>query len=193
MKTNSLIKAETKLQKKEQFIILRAEGQSLRACAKELKVSKDTCAQWDRELEDAIAELRADNLQAVYTQYGLYRESRIKALGDTVNSIDNELASRDFSDIPTDKLLDYKLKYTTALANEYIPIQEDRTRAKLGHLINAKEILNRLDDLHVRVQGGETTKEQAQIELSVLAGMLRTYETSGLEDKIEKLRRAITR
>ena len=179
----------TKLDKQAEFIKLRARGLSLRQCGAELATNKDTCNKWDKELKAQIAKHKSERLQDVYTEYGMYKEARIKALGTALNNIDTELSSRDLSDVPTDKLLDYKLKYTTALSEEYVPITPQTDE---GQVLDAKTIINRLDDLYKRVRDGETTKEQAQTELVVLSGMLRAYDTSELEEKMDKLRRAIS-
>lgn len=179
----------TKLDKQAEFIKLRARGLSLRQCGQELGTNKDTCNKWDRELKAQIAKHKSERLQDVYTEYGMYKEARIKALGTALNNIDTELGSRNLSDVPTDKLLDYKLKYTTALSDEYVPIAPQTDE---GQVLDAKTIINRLDDLYKRVRDGETTKDQAQTELVVLSGMLRAYDTSELEEKMDKLRRAIS-
>ena len=179
----------TKLDKQAEFIKLRARGLSLRQCGEALGTNKDTCNKWDRELKAQIAKHKSERLQDVYTEYGMYKEARIKALGTALNNISDELSSRDLSDVPTDKLLDYKLKYTTALSEEYVPIAPQTDE---GQVLDAKTIINRLDDLYKRVRDGETTKEQAQTELVVLSGMLRAYDTSELEEKMDKLRRAIS-
>jgi len=179
----------TKLDKQAKFIELRARGLSLRACGQELATNKDTCNKWDRELKTEIAKHKTERLQDVYSEYGMYREARIKTLGTVLSNINSELSSRTLSDLSTDKLLDYKLKYTTALADEYIPLSP---RTDEGQELDAKVIIGRLDDLYSRVRDGETTKEQASTELVVLVGMQRVYDTSELEEKMDKLRRAIS-
>jgi len=179
----------SKLDKQAEFIKLRARGLSLRQCGEALGTNKDTCNKWDKELKVQVAKHKAERLQDVYTEYGMYKEARIKALGTALNNIDTELSSRDLSDVPTDKLLDYKLKYTTALSEEYVPIAPQTDE---GQVLDAKTIINRLDDLYKRVRDGETTKDQASTELVVLSGMLRAYDTSELEEKMDKLRRAIS-
>ena len=179
----------TKLDKQAEFIKLRARGLSLRQCGQELGTNKDTCNKWDRELKAQIAKHKSERLQDVYTEYGMYKEARIKALGTALNNISDELSSRDLSDVSTDKLLDYKLKYTTALSEEYVPIAPQTDE---GQVLDAQTIINRLDDLYKRVRDGETTKDQASTELVVLSGMLRAYDTSELEEKMDKLRRAIS-
>jgi len=178
----------TKLDKQAEFIKLRARGLSLRQCGEALGTNKDTCNKWDKELKAQVAKHKAERLADVYTEYGMYREARIKALGTALKSIDTELSTRKLSDVPTDKLLDYKLKYTQALSTEYTPIiGKDRS----GQELNAATILKELDNLLERVQSGEVNKDQAQQELVILSGMMRVYEASALEDKVKKLERAI--
>ncbi len=168
----------TKLDKRATFVELRANGQSLRAIAEELHVAKSTLSLWEQELRLDIARHRAERLQDVYTQYGLVKEARIKALGTALQNIDKELGKRDLSDVATDKLLDYKLRYTSALTEEYIPLA---TEDIIGQKLDTKAILARLDNLYQRVRNGETNKEQSSSELVVLTGLMRTYETSELE------------
>ncbi len=190
MESTISIKPEvlTKLDIQAEFIKLRASGLSLRACAKELGTTKDRLVIMERDLKAKIAEHRAERLKDIYSDYGLYREARITALGTALKNIDKELTTRDLKDVSTDKLLDYKLKYTEALAGEYIPLSPQTDE---GQPLDAKTIIMRLDDLYKRVRDGETTKEQAQTELVVLSGMLRAYDTTELEEKMDKLRRAI--
>ena len=149
----------TKLDKQAEFIKLRARGLSLRQCGEALGTNKDTCNKWDKELKAQIAKHKSDRLQDVYTEYGMYKEARIKALGTALNNIDTELSSRDLSDVPTDKLLDYKLKYTTALSEEYVPITPQTDE---GQVLDAKTIINRLDDLYKRVRDGETRPDNEE-------------------------------
>lgn len=109
------------LDKKNEFIILRAEGKSYSFITGKLEISKTTCIKWNRELEEKILEQKQDNLNRLYSAYNITKEARIKKLGTTLNKIDKALASVDFSTIAPEKLLDFKLKYTQALKEEYIP------------------------------------------------------------------------
>jgi uncharacterized small protein (DUF1192 family) len=144
---------------------------------------------WETELRAKIARYKAERLQDVYSQYGLVKEARIKALGTALQNIDGELGKRDLSDVPTDKLLDYKLRYTSALTEEYVALD---TRDNTEQELDTTEIMRRLDDLYQRVRNGETTKEQASSELVVLSGLMRAYETTELEERVNKLQKAIS-
>ena len=111
-----------------QFAEYRAKGWSLRKIERKLKVSKSALANWDRELEEEIASLKAMELEALYESYFLAKESRIKALGQQLRKIQKELRSRDLSDVSTERLLDLQLRYLDALQEEHVetrPLSED--------------------------------------------------------------------
>lgn len=180
----------TETDKRIKFIEYMARGYSRRAVAKEIGINKDTACKWAKELDAEIAEVKRDLLSDAYAQYGLSKASRISRLGETINRLDEELAKRDLSEVSTDKLLDLRLKYDTALANEPEPT---RTSTGQAHTIirDAKGLMSELNDLHQRVKSGETTREQARDELSVLMTIGRLYETTELEDKISQLKQAL--
>ncbi len=177
---------DTRLTKQLRFIQLRAEGKAYSAIAHELGVSKSLVISWNEGLEQEIADYKAERLQELYEQYGLLKEARIQALGGVLQKVDDELQGRDWSDIPTDKLLDHKLKLTQALASEYVPV-----KTKSRPILTANGIVEALDDLLGRIQSGEVGKDQAQQELVVLSAMARVYEVVELEDRIAKLERVL--
>lgn len=105
--------------KKETFIELRAAGLSFDKIAKRLKVCKQTLIDWSKELEEEIANLKAVELEALYEKYFLLKENRLQTFGELLARLKAELEKRDFSDIPTDKLLDIMGKYQALLKEEY--------------------------------------------------------------------------
>lgn len=114
---------------KEAFIIARAEGKSYSKIAGDLKISKGTCTKWERELKSEIDELKKERLEDLYTAYHMTREARIKALGDTLERINDTLGKADLEAIPPEKLLSLKLKYERELKEEYkeAPAETDNT------------------------------------------------------------------
>jgi orotate phosphoribosyltransferase-like protein len=99
---------------KERFIELRARGLSYDAIAKELALSKQTLINWSKELKIEIANLKSICLDTIFTQYYVYKDSRVKLLGETLEKLRIELEKRDISNIPTDKLLSLFIKYSEA-------------------------------------------------------------------------------
>jgi transposase len=123
--SSSLIPADEagKQELKHEFIELRAKGYSYRKIAKKLDVSIATLSNWRQELEGEIATLKAEELDALYERYYMTKQQKISQLGRQLKAIQQELRSRDYSEIPTDKLLDMELKVYQALDEEKVDIR----------------------------------------------------------------------
>lgn len=123
--SGSLLPAEDvgKTELKHEFIELRAKGYSYRKIAKKLGVSIGTLSSWRQELEGEIATLKAEELDALYERYYMTKQKKITQLGRQLKHIQKELRSRDYSDIPTEKLLDMELKVYQALEEEKVDIR----------------------------------------------------------------------
>jgi hypothetical protein len=70
-----------------------------------------------------------------------------------------------------------------ALQEEYIDLSQDKIKTKL----NAHEIIGEIVNLLQRLKSGEITKEQAYRENYILMNILKAYEASILEKKIDTL------
>lgn len=169
---------------KQQFIEARADGKSYSTIAEELHISKSTCTAWERELKDQIDALKREQLNALCVSYGMTKEARIKKLGDTLESINTALENVDFNEIAPEKLLDFKLKYTEALKEEYISTSKAYT---MSEHIDAKEIVTALGDLLNRVRAGEVTAEQAGKESIILSNLLKAYDIAEIKTKLDEL------
>jgi transcriptional regulator with XRE-family HTH domain len=188
---------------KAQFVELRARGLSYAKIAKKLKVSKATLANWNHEFEAEIASLKAMELEALYEQYHLLKESRIKLLGKHLKAIQAEIATRDFKEVALDKLLDYQLRYLEALNKEYVephPLShqdkkslswgasEDETRPKL----NSQEIAVEITRVLLRFKTGQSDMNHTSKELALLLAILKAQEQTGLETKLDRLEALLT-
>ena len=171
-------------EQKTEFIRLRAEGRSYSYIADTLHISKSTCSSWEKELQDAIAELKQEQLNELYSSYYMTKEARIKKLGETLNRINEALEAVDLSEIPAEKLLDFKLKYTEALKEEYTGTGKPYS---FSEKIEPKEIVEALGDLLERIRAGEITAEQASRESTVIANLLKAYDTVEVKAKLDAL------
>lgn len=99
------------LEIKQRFIELRAKGYSFDKIAKELGKAKQTLLDWSKDLELEIAQAKALELETLYESYSLYKEARLKTLGEILLKLKSEIDQRNLTDLPTDKLLDLFLKY----------------------------------------------------------------------------------
>ena len=105
---------------KNKFIELRAKGYSFDKIAKELGKAKQTLIDWSKDLEEEIANLKALELEALYEEFYLVKEDRIRRLGKILKSIEDELLDRDLSDVATDRLLDLLLKYRAKIEEDLV-------------------------------------------------------------------------
>lgn len=170
--------------KKLEFIRMRAEGMSYSQIAKALSISKSTCTTWERELADQVADLKREHLEELYSTYHMTKAARITRIGETLESINTALEAADLSEVPTERLLDFKLKYTEALKGEY-------TGGGAPYLfsdsIKPEEIVRAMGDLLERIRAGEVTTEQAGRESLVIANLLKAYDAVELKEKLDAL------
>ena len=171
-------------EKKQEFIKLRAEGYSFASITEKLHISKSTCTKWERELEEKIAQLKSEELNSLYEAYSMKKKARIERLGETLGKVEDALQKADFSTMPPEKLLDYKLKYTEALQKEYTGTQP---AYRLDKDMKPETIVEALGDLLDRVRAGEVNKEQADKESVILSNLLKAYEQVNVKAKLDEL------
>ena len=174
------------IEKKNQFIIARAKGKSYSVITKELEISKSTCTEWERELKDKIASKKTEELEELYHAYYMTKETKIKALGETLKRIDDAIEQADLRTATPEKLLELKLKYQDALQAEYIPVNTGEGE-ELQTDATAKDIYNALIALSNKIRAGTVTPEQATKEEHILTSLLKAYETVELQRKLERL------
>jgi len=114
---------------KESFVELRAKGLSYDKIAVELKVSRQTLITWSKELTTEIGNLRAIETDALYEKCFVGARERISLLAGQLEKVRDELMKRDLSTVPTEKLLDAMLKYSSALRDEYVPLSLSESRS----------------------------------------------------------------
>jgi len=173
---------------KLQFVQLRAEGRSYSYIGKELGISKDTCSNWEAELKSEIVANEQESLRDLYLAYSMTRKARIKRLGNTLNRIENALESKDLRELPTERLLEYRLRYGEALLTDFVDLSSHRAKTK-G--IRGEDILEELATLVNRLRSGEVTIDQASKEGQIIGNMLKAYEATELRDKVEEIQAVI--
>ena len=88
-----------KAELKAEFVQLRAKGLPYVRIAERLGVAKSTLANWNAELEAEIASARAMELEALQDEFFLLKEGRITLLGEQLQRLRGELASRDLTEV----------------------------------------------------------------------------------------------
>jgi hypothetical protein len=108
------------LEVKEQFIELRAKGLSYESIARQLGKAKQTLIDWGKELSEEIRNRKALELEALYEKHYLQKEAKLVAYGQLLQRISAELEKRDFSDVPTAKLLELYSHYSDKVSEEMV-------------------------------------------------------------------------
>ena len=93
------LSSKGRVELKNKFVEMRARGLSIRSIARQLKLSPQTLSNWQAELEQEIARLKAIELEALYESYHLLKEHRVRLLGDQIQNIQDELKA--FGDPPS--------------------------------------------------------------------------------------------
>jgi transposase len=79
---------------------------SLAQAAQQLHVSYNTAVNWQRELKDYIEASKAIKMEELLEKYSMTKERRIELYGERLLAIQDELAKRDLSEVPTPKLFE---------------------------------------------------------------------------------------
>jgi SMC interacting uncharacterized protein involved in chromosome segregation len=106
---------EDKLEVQDQFVELRAKGNSYDRIAKTLGVSKATLLKWSQDLSLEINNERNVAMDAIYEKHKLAKQHQMEMLGIQLGKVREELEKRDLSEVPTDKLVAMQLKLLDAV------------------------------------------------------------------------------
>lgn len=113
---------ENKVEVQEQFIELRAKGNSYDRIAEKLGVSKSTLINWSKDLSMEIENERSIAMDAIYEKHKLTKRHRMEMFGTQLNKIRQELEKRDLADVPTYKLLIIQMKLLDAINNDGVEV-----------------------------------------------------------------------
>jgi hypothetical protein len=103
----------------QRFLVLRAQGKSLRTIEKEIGTNRGTLAKWEREHLEELKNLKAVERDTMREKYLLTNHAQLELLGTQFMRLKKELEKRDLSDIPTLKLVELFLKYSTRLTEDF--------------------------------------------------------------------------
>jgi len=139
---------------KDRFIEMRAEGRSHSAIAKELGIAQNTAVNWSRELFEEITAIKAFKAEEMIEKYRMTQEKRIEMYGNRLLAMQDELARRDLSEVPTNKLFDMMMKCSKALEAEISKpaflTDEDIEREKKERIADDARMQGLLDRLSKR-------------------------------------------
>ena len=88
-------------------------------------------AKWEQEFREELTNLKAIERDAMREKYLLTNQAQLELLGTQFTRLKEELEKRDLSDIPTPKLFELVLKYSTRLTEDF-PAQTIDTEEELA-------------------------------------------------------------
>lgn len=182
------IKPKGKAEIKQDFIGLRAKGHTIRFIAKELSVSPQTVLNWESEFNEEIASLKAVELESLYEQYHLTKKYRLVKISEQLKTLQEELSSRDLSDVSTERLMDLNLRYLERAEKEYIEPKFLIKNNKFVTKLDSHDISSELHKLLLRFRAGTVDEAEATRETSILQGMLKAIEQGDIQEKVEALK-----
>jgi DNA-binding XRE family transcriptional regulator len=124
------------MDKKQQFIELRAQGLSYDKIAQKLEVSKQTLINWSKDFELMIRNLKAIALETLQEEFCATKEKRIRIIGETLKAMKEEFSKRDLAKLPTEKLLDFLIKYIQVLKDEAAEITFRQETTAIENILN---------------------------------------------------------
>ena len=131
---------------------LRAQGKSLATIADTVGVRRQTVANWLKEHREEVENLKAMELDALREACWMTTQARIECLSARLEHITAELDKRDFSDVPTAKLVEVEMKTRAELAKEF---SENRIRSE--EELRGAKAARTSDALAIWSPGGDTT------------------------------------
>jgi len=114
------------IETKQQFISLRAKGNSFQKIADELGVSKQTLITWSHALQADIHNQRSLEYDNLLFQYQLNRENQLKTFSELIQKVTTELVSRKLTDLSTDKVFLLYFKIIDGLKDIQIPLKLEK-------------------------------------------------------------------
>lgn len=112
------------LDQKQTFIELRAKDYSFAKISEQIGVSKPTLIKWAQDDQTAreINNLNALFIDEIQEKQSISKQHRLTIFGQFLHRANEELATRDLSEVSTDKLVALIIKTTDAIKADEQPI-----------------------------------------------------------------------
>ena len=107
----------------QRFIELRSLGRTYQQLETELNVSKTTLITWSRKYQFQIQNLKAIELEALADKWLGAVSVRVNTLGDQLQKVETELASRDLKDLSTARLYSLALRLRRQIEQSAGPVR----------------------------------------------------------------------
>lgn len=112
------------LDKQQTFIELRAKNNSFAKISEQIGVSKPTLIKWAQDDQTArdIHNLHTLFIDEIQEKQRISKQHRLEIFGEFLHRAKEELATRDLSEVPTDKLVSLIIKTTNSIKADEQPL-----------------------------------------------------------------------
>jgi transcriptional regulator with XRE-family HTH domain len=143
----------------ERFIGLRASGMTLAKAAQELGIAYNTAVNWEKNLKENVEVAKAFKMEELLEKYRMTKEKRIELFGERLLAIQEELAMRDLSDVPTPKLFEMMIRCSKTLEAE----------VDIPEFMSEEEIENIKRDRYISENKAEVNRANEENDWDVIA------------------------
>lgn len=143
----------------ERFVGLRASGMTLAKAAKELGIAYNTAVNWEKNLKENVEVAKASKMEELLEKYRMTKEKRIELFGERLLAIQEELAMRALSDVPTPKLFEMMIICSKTLEAE----------ADIPEFMSEEEIENIKRDRYISENKAEVIRANEENNWDVVA------------------------
>jgi len=114
--------------KRDQFIELRAQGNSFASISAEIGVSKTALIEWSHVTSEEVGNLRTIHEEALREKLHVTKTHRLQLLSARLEAIQREIETRPLTDVSTDKLYGLMFKIVDELRNQDQPVMLARSQ-----------------------------------------------------------------
>ena len=117
--TEELRKARDKWDKTERkYVEGRLSGKTIQELSDKLRYEESVCLEWELKNREEIKQSQFLQTEIILRKKKLSRNDRIESYSQILAKLNKEIAKRDFSDLPTDKLIMLGVKMTECIKTE---------------------------------------------------------------------------
>ncbi|MCB1178435.1 MAG: hypothetical protein KDK36_12695, partial [Leptospiraceae bacterium] len=99
-------KERIKLEKaREKYFDERMKGKSIQSLSDSLWINEDLILEWEKQFQEYSRVIKKFEIEKAVNDNKQRKTDRVKNLSSLLNRINKEISKRDFSDVPTDKLI----------------------------------------------------------------------------------------
>lgn len=134
---------------REKFLELRAKGKSYAQITRQIGVSKPTLIKWSQQYAEQLEHLRGEEMSALCERFRITREHRVERFTNLINRLEDQLISRDLTELKTYSLITLYINLMRAVRSEIEP-----ARLEVSADLEVTSTMDRWEQIVTQVMGG---------------------------------------